>query len=487
MHLRSIRGTVAAIATVATVATLAAPAGAAPARRGEFPVAPVVRFEAAPGTVLTVPGLGRFLGTVEVRQRGDGTLTVVNELAMDEYLMGLAEMPASWPMEALKAQAVAGRTYAWYSIALGTFRERGLPYDICPTVDCQVFSGYDFVAAPNGDRWRRAVLETSNEVLVHDGEPILARFFSSSGGHTKDNEDVYGYPPPGSAGPRPYLEGVPDPHDRISPWHRWRLEMTHAEFNAILRRGSTLSAVVPVAKVERVPKEGAVDQLRFTGRNGRVRELSASKFRAWFAEVGPGLFPGRFPGRGAGGKRVPEAMPTSRLAFSFSSEPGVVVIEGRGWGHGVGMSQWGARGKAEEGWRYDDIVAAYYQGLRPQVVDEMPRTVRVGVADSVRSVIVRADGPYRVVQDGRAAELQPARLGWRLVQHGPRSLLATGPLVPWHRAAAPPPPDAQPSADAPAAAPPDVEAPSSLGERLVDLLVRIVPRLTFPTIGPLLP
>lgn len=485
--MRHVRATLAALTVSATV--LAVPGVAAAQERGIFAVAPVVRFVAEPGTALSIPGLGRFAGTIEVRQRSDGQLTIINELSMDQYLMGLAEMPASWPMEALKAQAVAGRTYAWYSIELGTFRERGLPYDICPTVDCQVFSGLDFVDSSYGERWKQAVEETSNEVLVYDGEPILARFFSSSGGHTKNNEDVYGYPPPGSAGPRPYLKGVPDPHDRISPWHRWTIEMTHAEFNAIIARGRTLSATVPVAKVEYVPKAGEVDHLRFTGRNGVVGELSASKFRAWFAEVGPAMFPHRFPGRGAGGKAVPEAMPTSRLNFSFSTKPGVTIIQGEGWGHGVGMSQWGARGKAEEGWTYDDIVAAYYQGLRPQVVEDMPRTVRVGLADRVSEIIVRADGPYRVVQDGRVVALQGGGRGWHLTHNAARSMRATGPIVDWQPHAAPSASTAVPAAQAAGAgAPPATPGGPqpgdvSFGDVLRSAIVRIAPlRFSFTSL-----
>ncbi|MDQ4131066.1 MAG: SpoIID/LytB domain-containing protein [Actinomycetota bacterium] len=166
-------------------------------------------FEAPPGAALEVAGVGRYSETIEVRSAPDGRLVAINDVSLRTYLEGLAEMPTSWPMEALKAQAVAARTYAWYSILLGTFRAQG--YDLCAEVACQVFRGREPGETPGGERWVQAVASTEGEVLLEGSAPILARYFSSSGGHTRDNEEVF----PGE-GPKPYLQGAPDPEDAVS-------------------------------------------------------------------------------------------------------------------------------------------------------------------------------------------------------------------------------------------------------------------------------
>ncbi|MGH3441505.1 MAG: SpoIID/LytB domain-containing protein [Nitriliruptorales bacterium] len=453
----AVRITTLVAAMAAGVAAL--PAGAANAAP---PKAGVVRFVGAPGTTFAVGGQ-RYIDTIEFRL-GPGGMTTINELSMDAYVEGLAEMPASWHMEALKAQAVAARTYAWFSIELGTFRHLG--YDICVTVDCQVFHGRATVSSRYGERWRQAVAETSNEVLTWEGEPILARFFSSSGGHTRDNEDVYGYGKI-TDGPKPYLKGVPDPDDRISPHHHWSFGLRVAEMNRVLSRGATLEEVVPIRFIRHIPGDGKpdgnrIDQIRFRGKNGKVVEMSASKFRAWFSEVGPRVLPHRFPIRAANGSPLPDGLPTSRLDFRFDQKRGYIVVHGYGWGHGVGMSQWGARGKAERGMGYADILAAYYNGLRPERTPDLPSRVRVGLGTSNGPVRIRANGHYRVEIGDQAAPgpggtftLRPAKGGIDIA--GPRLVdFRPAPPKPVQQAAAP---EAQERPTPPAAAGARTETP----------------------------
>jgi SpoIID/LytB domain protein len=356
-------------------------------------VATPLRFSAGEGVGLVLADGRRYLDTLELRADGDGQ-TLINDLSMDDYVAGVAEMPGRWPFEALKAQAVAARTYAWYQRELGTFAGRG--YDICDTVDCQAFVG----AAQEEDgragaRWRTAVDETSGEVLLDDaGRPILARYFSTSGGRTLPNEVVFP-----SSGPRPYLVGVDDPHDEVSPYHRWQVTFTRSEFDTILGRGDRLAAVVPVASVERL---GAVDApgatLRLTGRDGTTVELDSVDFRRFVSEVAPAAFPDRFPTRRADGLRpLPTTLPSSRFTVEVGDDE--VVVDGRGWGHGVGLGQYGARGRAEAGDAYEDILAAYYDGLGPRTSDALPERIRVALSRTeVGSV--RGDGPVDIVADG---------------------------------------------------------------------------------------
>ena len=387
--------------------------GQATAAAEELSATGPVRLEADADTTFELDDGRRFWDTLELRFDPDGGVVLVNELAMDDYLAGVAEMPPRWHAEALKAQAVAARTYAWRSIRRGTFEQRGLGYDICATVACQVFSGAAVVEESSfGQRWRAATRETSGEVLLDaDGAPILARYFSSSGGRTLPNELVFP-----DNGPLPYLVGVDDPDDAVSPLHRWRAEFTREEFDDILSRGETLAAAVPVADVERRGDlfDPHVDVV-VTGTDGTEAAVPAVRFREFVSRIAPDRYPDRFPGRrldGAGS--LPTTLPSSRFEFEVGEDS--VVVEGRGWGHGVGMGQHGARGKAARGLTYDEILASYYDGLTPQASDRVPERVRVGL-DVAAEVGVRADGPFRIVAgDGEVAE---RTLGeWRVEASG---------------------------------------------------------------------
>ncbi|MFA9445020.1 SpoIID/LytB domain-containing protein [Egicoccus sp. AB-alg6-2] len=344
----------------------------APAAAAET-VSGVLRAEAAGGVIeITddVRGPRRFLDTLEMRAGSSGTL-LVNELGLDDYVAGVAEMPPRWHLEALKAQAVAARTYAWYSIRLGTFTH----YDICATVACQVFRGADVELDDLGARWRQAVDATAGEVLVdEEGRPILARYFSTSGGQTYANEFVFP-----NEGPRPYLVGTDDPLDAVSPYHRWTVRFTRAQFDDIIGRGDTLGRAAPVADVRR---EGSLHDpfgdITVVGEDGTEVTIGVRPFREFVSRIAAERYPDQFPGiRGDGLRRLPETLPSSRFEVVVDAE--AVTFEGRGWGHGVGMSQYGARGRAEDGQDYRQILAAYYDGREPTVTDDLPSRVRVGL------------------------------------------------------------------------------------------------------------
>lgn len=351
-----------------------------------------VRFVAPEGVVMELGSGRRLVDTVEVRPSpvGDGIL-VVAEMDLQTYVEGIAEMPARWPMEALKAQAVASRTYAWYQASLGTYAERGLPYDICATTACQVFQGREVVETPEvGQRWQQAVEQTAGEVLTHDGGPILARYFSTSGGRTRNNEDVFP-----SSGAFPYLKGIEDPDDAVSPLHRWRAVFTRQQFDDLLSRGETLSAVVPVAQVEVVQEEGGVpDRVIVTGENGETAEVTAGELQSFLNDVAPEHYPDAFPGPRADGGSLPTTVPSSRYTVEVGRDR--VVLDGRGWGHGVGMGQYGAKGKAERGLDYEQILTTYYNGIGPTTPQALPERVRVGLADDIGELSLTAEGPITV-------------------------------------------------------------------------------------------
>ncbi len=355
-------------------------------------VAAPLRFAAGPGTALELADGRRYLDTLELRLAGEDQ-TLINDLAIDDYVAGVAEMPGRWPVEALKAQAVAARTYAWYQSEVGTFAARG--YDICATVDCQAFAGASQETGDGGARWRAAVDETAGEVLLDAaGGPILARYFSTSGGRTLPNEVVFP-----STGAFPYLLGIDDPADEASPYHRWRVEFTREEFDTILAAGDQLGAVTPVAEVERLGEVDIPDaDLRLRGTDGTEVTIGSVDFRSFVSEVARSRFPDRFPSARADGLRpLPATLPSSRFTVEVHDDE--VVVEGRGWGHGVGMGQYGARGRAQDGDGYEDILADYYAGLRPTTSEALPERMRVGLSDpAVGSV--RGEGPVAITAAG---------------------------------------------------------------------------------------
>jgi stage II sporulation protein D len=191
-----------------------------------FTTAPPLRVDAPGGGALllngvSVPGIrdGRYRGALELRPSGRG-ISVINALGLENYVRGVvsAESPSAWPAEALKAQAVAARTYAITSRA-GSISDG---FDQYADTRSQVYRG---VAAERAST-DAAVAGTARQVVTYAGQPATTFFFSTSGGHTENVENSF----VGSA-PKPWLKGVADPFDDLSPKHRWKpqtLTMTQA-------------------------------------------------------------------------------------------------------------------------------------------------------------------------------------------------------------------------------------------------------------------
>ena len=180
---------------------------------GEFS-APLTAVGPGP---LSLAGLGSYRGALEFRRNGSGGVYTVNVVGLDDYVQGViaAEMPSSWSVEALKAQAVAARTYAITSDVAGGF------YNLYPDTRSQVYRG---VAAetPATDA---AVAATSGQIVTYDGAPAVTYFFASSGGYTENVQDAW----PGAT-PDPWLRGVPDPYDGAGgdPYHHWTRQLSLA-------------------------------------------------------------------------------------------------------------------------------------------------------------------------------------------------------------------------------------------------------------------
>jgi stage II sporulation protein D len=163
---------------------------------------------------------GLYRGAIEIRTEGAG-VTAINELELDTYVRGVVagEMPSSWPLEALKAQAVTARTYA-----LATRKTTGL-FDQYPDTRSQVYRG----VTGESVRSDAAVSQTAGRILTYGGVPAVTYYFSTSGGHTENVEFSF----VGSLA-KPWLVGVPDPYDTQSPYHRWTVPTTAARLDAAL-------------------------------------------------------------------------------------------------------------------------------------------------------------------------------------------------------------------------------------------------------------
>jgi stage II sporulation protein D len=312
---------------------------------------PLLVRPAAQGGTLIVRGQP-YRGELRIQQAPGGGLTVVNRLDMETYLLGVVPREIGRfdldIYEAIKAQAVAARTYAY--TYLGRRSEQG--FDVYATVEDQVYGG----ASAENETVNRAVRETSGEILAYNGRPITAYYHSTCAGHTAAIDEVW------NNAPVPYLVAVRDvdpsgqAYDRVSSRFTWTERWTHDELVGILNRtladslrGRRIARIEDMRVLERTPS-GRVRALRlqtdagsFTLGRDRVRWILA-------------------PTRGG-------ILNSSKFDVALTRSGGrvtEVVANGGGWGHGIGMCQVGAMGRARAGQDYRTILRTYYPGTQIQ-------------------------------------------------------------------------------------------------------------------------
>ena len=357
--------------------------------------------------VLTADGAA-YRGRFELRVEG-GSIRLVNEVPVEDYVRGIREMPPSWPIEAQRAQAIAARSYALHQAAVA--RKEGRPADLCATAACQVYAGVS-AELRGGAAWSRAVASTSSQVVAYKGTPILAMYSSSNGGHTL-------------AASKPYLRSVPDPDDAASPHHRWRVEVPESAIGAAV-------ALPEGAELTGVERDGSVVVASWEGPHPDApeteRPVPVIEFRKRLEATHP-------PPPG-----LPRLLPSTFFGLQPGSSPGQVVIEGRGWGHGIGMSQHGALGKARRGMSAAQILAAYYAGLTPVQASpgQIPETVRVEIAAG-QSFELGGESAFRLTADGAGVATGMGPAAWTVRAHRGRMVLAAP--AGW----APPQPQAPPA------------------------------------------
>lgn len=268
-----------------------------------------------------------FRGTVEVHGAKEGLL-VVNELSLELYLVGIInnEISSKWPENVVKAQAVIARTYAIFN----KNKRAKEPYHIEGTVMGQVYSG----AGAEDQAALKAVRGTTGEILVYDGEPALTVYHSNAGGRTEASFEVW-------SRDYPYLKSVKSPYDENAPKFYWEFSIPSGEMRGLLGRAGHSIGEPSEIYAESQTSAGRVKTIVIKDGDGGVVRLSGEDLR-----------------KALGYSNIKSTI------FEVKRSGEDFVFRGKGSGHGVGLSQWGAKGMAEDGYSYKEILRHYYPGTR---------------------------------------------------------------------------------------------------------------------------
>ena len=252
---------------------------------------------------------------------------VIERVPIEEYVVGVVsgEMPVAFESEALKAQAVASRSYVMHQMESA----RDKDYDVVDSVTNQVYLdneqlknnwGNDYTEKIN--KVKKAVLETSGEYLEYDGEVVDAMFFSTSVGYTENSEDIF-------SSEVPYLRSVSSNWDSISPVFEDSKTFTLKEFYSSLNLEYSEKLEIKVTE---------------TTNTGRVKKIIINN-------------------KEFSGKEICSKLKLRSTYFEIKNNSDSIIIYTKGYGHGVGMSQYGAQGMALEGYSYEKILKHYYSGV----------------------------------------------------------------------------------------------------------------------------
>lgn len=403
------------MAAVAVLLMGAAPGGAQQSEPETVRAEVVEVAPAGPGSAVVVDGQ-RFGGRVRVVGHGDG-LSVVEVVDVDRYLAGIQEVPFSWEPEALRAQAIAARTYLAWTLARGrTESGRRHDYDICATDACQVYSGLEPALADQGERWVEAVESTGSQILLHEGQPAQTYYSSTSGGRTRTVSDVW------PDVDLPYLEAVESPGED-SPFVEWSWYLPGPHMERLLSEAGLLHG--PLEDVSTTLRADGEGPWTVTVRSrGGEETVDTWTLRGMLNSAGPAAVGAHLPAFRPDGPRYPQTILSPSYTIESISvpllEPGapsslrIYRVAGRGWGHLVGMSQYGAQAMAERGATASEILAHYYGGLTPQEAPELvPDTLEVALKLGASDLELDVTGPVSVSLDGE--EVAEEELGtWSL-------------------------------------------------------------------------
>ena len=319
-----------------------------------------------------------FRGSIYFKRYTDSDLTVINQLTIDEYLYGVLpkEISGTWPIEAQKAQAVTARNFTL--VKLNEHAKYG--FDLCSTTHCQVYGGYD-VEHPNSNK---AVDQTKGKYLTYNGKLVTAFYHSNSGGRTEDSQNIWSFP-------LDYIKSVDDPYSIGQPNDHWTFSYTKQQLEDILvSKGLDVGAIISISPLA-YSENGRVLKLEIKGSKDKII-LEKDKIRnilgynniksTWFELESNGdvtvlsgvnqsstktSLASKYVATASGIVKVNMEninINNGTKLISVSIAPDKFVFTGKGWGHGLGMSQWGAKTMAEQGFTFEQILTYYYTGTK---------------------------------------------------------------------------------------------------------------------------
>lgn len=315
---------------------------------------------------------GRLM--IEPERQSLSSLQLVNHVPLEDYVASVVAREYGFEdLEGAKAMAVLVRTYALRN-------KFGDAYDHVDHVMSQQYDGVNTITPTSLE----ATQATQGQVLVHADSLIEAVYFSASGGHTANNEDVW------DARPLPYLRGRPDPTGTASPHQSWEATLNRQALLRALSRhaGANVRGFV----IGDRSSEGRVRTIELlTGTNRRPMQANAFRLLANQQASGHGIKSTWFDARREG----------NRYVFS-----------GRGFGHGVGLSQYGARGLSAQGYAYTDILDYYFTEVRLASIDELSLPVAPWQPPTLAEAPLQAEEPAEEPADDEPRKQRSRRIGW---------------------------------------------------------------------------
>ena len=338
---------------------------------------------------VSVPSLQRskkpafYRGTFELTKvpNKNNQFSLINILDLGSYLRGVVpnEMPTYFGLEALKAQTITARNYV-----LKPREKNFYNFDVCDSVACQVYFGAN-TEAPLSDK---AIAETDNLVAMYNGDLILALYSSTAGGYTESYENAFSEPASKifPANPKPYLKGVPDTnmvplldtedavkkfyttvpttYDNKSPYFRWQRDWTAEELTNILKKTVKTQSSTGFVKPALTNEEdfGTLKEIKIIKRgvSGKVMIMNIITDKNTYTVQKELVIRRIFT-------KDNKPLPSANIVFDLKKDAKGkltnIKANGGGFGHGVGMSQWGAGLMASTGKTYDDILRHYYSGI----------------------------------------------------------------------------------------------------------------------------
>lgn len=289
----------------------------------------------------------KYRGNLIIQPHRAG-LTVINRLPLEQYLYGVIpkEMPSSWSIEALKAQAIAARTYALYYKKQGKYRSQG--FDVTNTTESQVYGGLSAEMINSNN----AVNATKGQILTYiNDDPICAVFHAASGGYTENSEDVWGTS-------IPYLRAVNDSGEK-SPYDNWIKNVKISDFNRIIDNNYSDIGTIKQINIVDDPQK-TVKTVQLVGSNKKSVELTSTQMRNML-----GLNSSNFQLNVIDAKQKVNKNTTQTID---KPDDETLSIVGSGLGHRLGMSQWGAKSLAEQGQNYQQILNHYYTNVQIKAI-----------------------------------------------------------------------------------------------------------------------